>query len=138
MTMSAVLTSIHGRYVGQDRNGALLAHKGVIARDFTHDLNAATTSANIGNGGVSTIPGTAAAVITMDAPATGIEKIIALTSTSTSTAARTVALASGTFMSTAASTYNTLTFNGMGQTIRLIGLSTARFAVVANAGVALS
>lgn len=138
MTIPAFLTSIRGRYAGLDSDGNFVARLGAKAAKFISDLNAATTSSNISNGGVSTISSTAAQSITMDAPGTGVEKTIACVTTSTSTAARTVALASGTIQSTASSTYTTMTFNATGQAIRLVGLSTARALVVANAGVTLS
>lgn len=133
MTTRPVLTSIHGRRVGLDRDGYLVVDKG-----FREKTTAITTSVNVSDSGVAVHSSTGAQAFTLDAPRPGVEKHIILNSTSTSTAARTVTLASGNFQSTASSTYTILTFNAAAQSVSLVGISTARYQVMANNGVTLS
>lgn len=130
--------SLRGRNVGLDYADVLQAQIGVRSPRFIDDVNVATTGSTLPNGGTSRITSTGAAVHALADPILGVVKRIWLDSTSTSTAARTVAAVAASIMSTASSTYGTMTFNGMGQSITLEGLSTSRWGVLQNAGVALS
>lgn len=93
----------------------------------------ASTAAAISNTGITTISSTATSVAyTMDPPAAGVRKTLHQTGSST---AVTVTLTSGTFDGT----NGRATFNAAADSLELVGLSTARFAIVGNIGsVALS
>jgi hypothetical protein len=134
--------SLHGHLVGVDSESGALRRPGLDSSFSSEEsVTVPTTSANIKWRGVSTITTTGAADYTLNAPTTptiGMAKRIIAALTSTSTAARTVTLASGTFQTTAGSSFLKLTFNGSGQAISLQALSTALVGVFANAGVTLS
>lgn len=95
-----------------------------------------TTAQTIASGGTSIFPATAAKSYNLGAPAAGARKT--LVATSTSTAVRTITLASGNFTSTAISTGASIAFNGIGQVVELIGLSTAAWFVTDNTGATLA
>ncbi len=95
-------------------------------------VTAPATSDTIANSGTSTFSATAAKAYSLAAPAPNVTKT--LTSLTTSSASKTITLASGNIVSTAASTIQTIVFNAIGQTLRLIGLSTSQYAVVSNNG----
>lgn len=138
MTMPNNLKSIEGRNLGRDKDDLINARIGLRAGKLLHDLNAGTTAATISNGGVTTIASTGVLALTMAAPQAGVEKVLAFVTTSATTHARSVALASGTIQSTASSTYTTITWTADGGSARLIGLSTSRFMVLSNNGGTLS
>jgi hypothetical protein len=138
MTMPNNLTSVRGRNLGFDSSGVLNSRIGVRAGAIFHDLNAGTTAATISNGGVTTIASTGVTALTMAAPQAGVDKFIAFITTSATTHARSVALASGTLQSTSSSTYTTITWTADGGSAHLIGLSTSRFMVISNNGGVLS
>lgn len=138
MTLPTILKSIKGRDVGLDNAGYLSARLGMRTPRLEFDVTALSSAANATNGGVGILSSTAAQSVTMDAPAAGAIKHLFMNSTSTSTAARTVTLASGNFQSTASSTYTSITFNGPGQSAMLAGQSTSRFQVMANNGALLA
>lgn len=129
--------SLHGRAYGFD--SATGAPQRPAFTDFNDEeaVTAASTANNVKFRGTTTIGATAAKDYTMNAPsAAGLPA--QLTSLTTSTAARTVALASGNFQSTAGSSFTKLTFNGIGQAINLQAVSTALVAIFGNLGVTLS
>src|SRR5688572_29118477 len=129
--------SLHGRAQGFDsQHGAIQRPAFSDLLDDDEGLSAATTSANIKWRGTSTITTTAAKAYTLNAPpypGVAFRKII--TSSSTSTAgASTVTLASGTFVSTAGSSQNRLTWNNGACSVTLVALSTSQVAIVNNYG----
>lgn len=130
--------SLHGRAFGFDsQNGAI--QRPAFTPEFNDDegVTAATTASNAKFRGTTTLGATAAKDYTMNAPsAAGLPA--RLTSLTTSTAARTMTLASGNFQSTAGSSFTKLTFNGIGQAVQLVALSTALVGLLSNTGVTLS
>jgi len=132
--------SQHGRAFGFDSQHGQI-QRPAFSDNFDDEeaLNAASTASNIKWRGLSTISTTAAKSFTLNAPpfpSLSVSKRLVATSTSTSVA--TVTLASGNFLSTAGSSFSKLTFNGIGQSVDLVALSTALVRVSANAGVTLS
>lgn len=127
--------SLHGRAFGFDTITGAIQRPGFSDNyDDEEAVNAASTAANIKWRGTTTTNSTAAKTYTLNAPlAAGLPKT--LTATSSSTVARIIALASGTFQTTAGSSFTGLTFTGVGQTVVLTALSTALVQVSANAGV---
>lgn len=99
--------------------------------------SALSTSATVRASGAS-VQGTTAGVYTLAAPFAGAIKPIMLSSTSTSTEARSFTLASGNLQSTASSTYTSITGNAAGQSCLLVGQSTSRYTVMANNGMLLA
>lgn len=90
-----------------------------------------STTDIITNSGTSLMNSTSAKTYSLAAPSANVEKTI--TTTTTSTAARTVTLVAGcNIVSTAASTIQNIVFTGLGQLIKLRGLSTSQYVVVAN------
>lgn len=128
--------SIHGRLLGIDSETGAFT-RGLDAFDQDEGTTAASTAANLKFRGVTTLGSSAAKDYTINAPAAaGLRK--SLTTTTTSTLARTVSLASGNFQSTAGSSFIKATFNGIGQVLNLQAVSTALVAVLGNIGVTLS
>jgi hypothetical protein len=121
--------SLHGRRTGLDKDDFL------AARGYRYELEAGSTGTTIPNGGLTSLS-SSSGTYSLQAPKSGIEKI--LTTLTTSTLVRQVTLASGNFQSTAGSSFITASFDGQGETLTLIGLSTALFGVVGNIGVSLS
>jgi hypothetical protein len=129
--------SLHGRLIGFDSDHGALQRPGASAVfDDDEGLSAASTASNIKWRGTSTITTTAAKAYTLNAPPVaglGVKK--AITSLSTSTAgASTVTLVSGTFLTTAGSSQNRLTWNNGACSVILQALSTALVAVISNVG----
>ncbi|HEX9721497.1 MAG TPA: hypothetical protein VGA59_17400, partial [Ramlibacter sp.] len=91
--------SLHGRAFGFDSVTGALQRPGFDTLNDAEGVTAATTASNTKFRGVTTLGSTAAKDYTMNAPAAaGLPAT--LTTISTSTAARTVSLASGNFQST--------------------------------------
>lgn len=95
-----------------------------------------STASTISAGGLSLFASTATGSYTLAAPVPNMEKT--LFQTVSSTLARTITIASGQIQSTAQSTLATITLNGAGQCLTLIGLSTAKWGVKANMGATLA
>lgn len=134
--------SQHGRALGFDSEHGSIQRPSFSGNfDDDEGLSAASTASNIKWRGVSTITTTAAKAYTLNAPpfaSLGCKKTISSLSTSTA-GASTVTLASGTFVSTAGSSQNRLTWNNGACHVILQALSTALVAVISNVGaVALS
>jgi hypothetical protein len=127
--------SLHGHLLGADSESGAIQRPGLTTFDNEEGVTVASTAANLKWRGASTLTTTAAKDYTLNAvtPATiGMTKRLA--SLTTSTAAKTVSLASGNFQSTAGSSFTKLTFNFQGQAINLQALSTALVQVLANNG----
>lgn len=127
--------SLHGRALGFDTvTGAIQRPGFKDTYDDEEDVTAASTASNVKWRGNTTTNSTAAKTYTLSAPqAPGLMKTI--NATSTSTLARIFALASGTFQTTAGSSFTGITFNGIGQSASLLALSTSLVQVTANLGV---
>jgi hypothetical protein len=141
--MSAIQHSLYGRSLGLDASGYVTSPKGAALSELkagvsgsevsvigANSVTSPTTAQTVSAGGTSIFNATAAKSYSLAAPIAGVEKV--LTNTTTSTAARTITLASGNIVSTSLSTGTILTMTGLGQTARLIGLSTAQYAVISN------
>lgn len=127
--------SLHGRAFGFDSDTGAIVRNGVEGGAGDATVTSATVSSTgtaIVPRGVTTIVSSSAKTHTLTAPIAGVPKV--LTATTTTTAARSVTLASGNFATTTASTFVTATFTGLGQTLSLQALSTALFQVVGNIG----
>lgn len=103
--------------------------EGTIVGNFQglKNVASASTSSTAGAGDVTVSGSSAAQSHTLEAPVTGKQAILALTSTTTSTLARTWTLVSGTILTTASSTYGGVTLNGQNQYVNLYGLSTSQW-----------
>lgn len=131
--------SLHGRALGFDTDAGKIQRPGSPNYDDQEGVTVASTAANIKYRGHTLLSSTAAGVFTLNAPiAEAIGMIKRLTSLTTSTAAKTVRLASGNFQTTAGSTGSLLTFNGLGQNVVLQVLSTALVQLQINNGATLS
>lgn len=131
MTAYPTLTSVHGRNIGVDRNGYAIAElKGF--RDRTTTVTSGSTATSISNSGVAILTSISTQTFTLDAPIAGVRKTLILNSTSTSTAARTIALASGNFQTTASATYTSFSWIAAGGAVHLVGQSTSRYQVMTN------
>jgi hypothetical protein len=146
--MSTILRSIAGRLFGLDANGYATSPNGIKAPDIkvgtadselsiygANAITTASTGSTIGQAGYTSLANTTAAAFTLAAPTLiGVPKQLHSSSSSTG---QTVTLVSGTFSSTAGSSQNRATFIA-GTAMSLIAISTAKYAVVANAGVSFS
>lgn len=131
MTSRPTLTSIHGRNAGLDRDGYLIAEaKGF--RNTVTTVTSASTGTTISNNGTALLTGISTQTFTLAAPHPGVRKVLILNSTSTSTAARTISLASGNFQTTASATYTSFSWIAAGGSVVLEGQSTSRYTVVNN------
>lgn len=139
--MSQILHSLYGRLLGIDKDGFITGLNGIkVPAIYTGpsgsetlsggaaSVTSPTTAQTVAAGGTSIFNATAAKTYSLAAPAAGVTK--RLTNTTTSTAARTITLASGNIVSTSLSTGQTITMTGLGQSAELIGLSTAQYGVV--------
>ncbi len=131
MTAYPTLTSIHGRNAGLDRNGYLTA-EAVGFRDKTTTVTSGSTATTISNNGIAILTSISTQTFTLAAPHPGVRKTLILNSTSTSTAARTVTLASGNFQTTTGATYTSFSWIAAGGSIHLVGQSTSRYQVMTN------
>ena len=129
--------SLHGRVFGFDTNTGAMQRPGF--KDFFDDeedvINMTSTAVSMKFRGNSTLPSTAIKDFVLLAPlAAGLPKTIA--TISTSSFARTVTLASGTFQTTVGSSASKINFNAQGQTVSLVALSTSLVQVTSfNSGV---
>lgn len=133
--------SLHGRAIGYDTFHGQI-QRPAFSDSFEDDesITAPTTSASIKWRGAATLSTTAARAHTLIAPpfaSLGVTKQLVCTTTSTSNAT-TVTLASGNFVSTAGSSFSKLTFAGLNQSVFLQALSTALVSVQSVVGVTLS
>lgn len=127
--------SLHGRAFGFDTDAGKIQRPGFTDYDDEEGLTVASTAANIKWRGMTTITTTAAKDYTLNAPVTatiGLSKTIC--QTSSSTAIKTVSLASGTFLTTLASSALKATFNFANQAVTMTALSTALVQITANNG----
>lgn len=125
------LTSIHGLNAGLDRLGYMIAQKKGF-RYQTTIVTSGSTGTTIPNNGIAILTSISTQTFTLDAPVAGVLKRMVLNSTSTSTAARTIALASGNFQTTAGATYTSFSWIAAGGSIELLGQSTSRYQVLTN------
>lgn len=127
--------SLHGRAFGFDTVTGAVQRPGFRdTYDDEEDVTAASTAGSIKWRGNTTSNSTAVKTYTLLAPqAPGLLKTVS--AISTSTLARIFALTSGTFQTTAGSSFTGFTLNGIGQTVQLVALSTSLVGFSANLGV---
>lgn len=128
--------SLHGRALGFDADTLALIRYGKEGNYGNEAVTAASTASNINQRGLTTLGvSTANKAFTIDAPSAGADGLRKrLVATSTSTFSRTVTVSSGAIQSTGGSTFTTLTFSAVGQSIELAALSTALWGIISNAG----
>jgi hypothetical protein len=127
--------SLHGRAYGFDSETGALIRNGVeggLGDQTIQAATSATTATALTPRGITTLSSSAAKGYSLTAPIAGLTKV--LTATTTSTAIRTITLASGTFGTTAGSSFTAAAFDGEGETLTLTALSTALFRVASNQG----
>lgn len=138
--------SLYGRIVGATYDGYVTGQNGF--KEIVTALTSASTGTNITPSGVTTLSvstgssasGSGAGFI-MDAPVKGVRKTLANVTTS-STQAITIVTTAGTFFTgtfaagavTAGSSYNTITMNGGGEAVDLVGLSSSYYMVTSLNG----
>lgn len=145
--MSTILTSLHGKQVGFDKDGFLTSPVGIKAPalylgesdaevrvdDLT--LTQATISSTgtpVSNSGLTIITSTAAKAYTIaDPTAVGLRK--AISQTSSSTAAKTVTTTGGAGVGFDGLNH-IATFSGRGDALHLQSISTAMWAVIGKSG----
>lgn len=123
--------SLHGRAFGFDSETGALMRNGQEGGSGDETVTAASTASNIVPRGVTTLAATAAKAYTLTSPIAGLTKRLIATGSSTG---QTVTLASGTYRTTAGSTFTVATFTAPGQALTLTALSTALFGVFSNMG----
>ena len=135
-----VYVSLHGHQFGFDTDAGKIQRPRFTDYDDDEGLTVASTASNIKWRGTTIINTTAAKDYTMNAPTLatlGLSKTIC--QTSSSTAIKTVSLASGNFLTTLASSALKATFNFANQCVTLTALTTALVQITSNnAAVALS
>jgi len=124
--MPDILTSLHGKELGLDKDRDLVLPSPAAFKDNVTAATSASTGTDIPRAGATTLS-SAAAVWRLAAPTAGVKKT--LHSISTSTANRAVALAAGNFISTAGSSFTTMVLQGLAYGADLLGLSTALYLV---------
>ena len=126
-----VQVGLHGRRRGGIDANDYLRLKGHLV----NTVSATTASVGVEQEG-TVILSSKASVASFQAPRKGLKRMIV--TITTSTLARALTLASGTFSSTAGSSQAKATFNGQGQMLDLVGLSTALWHIRRNIGVTLA
>lgn len=131
-------SSIKGPYLGYDStSGRVNAPYGGFAGTVT-TVTSGSTATTIANHGTALVTSISTQTFTLAAPAPGVRKVLLLNSTSTSTAARTITLASGNFQTTASATYTSFAWIAAGGSVVLEGQSTSRYHVLTNNAATLS
>lgn len=127
---NVILTSIHGRRLGMDPNQFLVGQKGV--RVPVANATSDTTGTALVNHGFHTVATTTNDVWTLEDPTPGCEVEIATITTSTGNHA--IVPAAATIVSTNGVAGSSITMQGIGAWIKLIGISTAQWAVTSRGG----
>lgn len=121
MAGPTIVTSILGRRFGLSKNGYMVAED--------HNVVAATTASTLTAAGINTLS-SATATYTLPAPIPGFTKRIVCTSTSTNV--RTITLAAGNLVTTAGTSFISLTMQGGGQFMTVLGISTSQWLLTAT------
>jgi hypothetical protein len=145
--MSTILTSLHGKQAGLDKDGFLTSPIGLkvpalyvgasdtevrVADTGVTQATISSTSIAIGNSGLTTITSTASkAYVLTDPTGAGLRK--AISQTSSSTAAKTVTSAGGAGIGFDGLNH-IATFLGRGDALYLQSISTAMWAVIGRSG----
>ena len=131
---NAILTSIHGRRLGINKNEFLAGQKDIIkpVTNATSD----TTGTALPNHGFVTVVTTTNDTWTLTDPEPGVSVRIATNSTSTGT--HTVSCAAATINSSNGAAGSGFTMNSVGAYIELSGLTTAKWALTSRASTAIT
>lgn len=122
------LTSIHGRRLGLDKDGFLGGCKPV--KNTVTNATSDTTGTALLNHGLHTVATTTNDTWSLTDPVPGCE--VSITTITTSTGSHIVTPAAATIYSTNGVAGDTITFNAMGESITLAGLSTSEWMVTSN------
>jgi hypothetical protein len=150
--MSTIRHSLYGKLFGLDANNYLTSPVGVkvpqvyagvsgsevavMGSTSVQAATSATTATNITAGGITTVS-SAATTWQLAAPVAGVPKW--LSAASSSTATRTITVASGSqICCTAGTSMTSIVLTGGGQGVTLVGISTAIYQVVNNSGATFS
>lgn len=145
--MSTILTSLHGKQAGLDKDGFLTSPVGLkvpalyvgasdaevrVADTGVTQATISSTGSSIANSGLTVVTSTASkAYVLADPTGVGLRK--AISQTSSSTAAKTVTSAGGTAVGFDG--FNHIaTFFGRGDALYLQSISTAMWAVIGRSG----
>lgn len=123
-----IKTSIHGRRLGLDNDAFLVGPKALLSpvTNATSD----TTGTALLNHGHHSIATTTDDTWTLADPKEGC--MVTITTITTSTGTHTVSPANATIYSTNGVAGSAIAFNAMGESVTLVGLSTAKWAVTSN------
>ncbi len=127
---SKILTSIHGRRLGIDPDGFLAGPKPL--RKQVTNATSDTTGTNLANHGVHTVVTTTNDVWTLADPVEGVSVKIGTVSTSTGTHA--IVPAAATIVSTNGVAGSSISMQGVGAYIEMVGISTAQWLVTSRGG----
>lgn len=122
---SSILDSIKGRKFGLSPTGYLVGAPDNVVP--VSQATTATTGTVIDPFGFTGVSSSTNTTWSLAAPVAGVTKQLIATTTSTGTMA--VQLASGNFLTTSGSSFNQMSFAALGQSVDLIGLSTALYGV---------
>jgi len=131
---SNILTSIHGRRLGIDHNGFLVGPKPV--RHQVTNATSDTTGTAIPNNGFHTVVTTTNDTWTLTDPAPGCE--VTLGAGTVSTGIHTISPVAATIISTNGVAGSGIAFDGPGDSISLVGISTAQWMVTSNSNSVVS
>jgi hypothetical protein len=120
-----ILTSIHGRRFGLDKDGFAIGAKGL--RPPVTNATSDTTGTAIPNHGIATVVTSTDDSWTVDAPTPGCE--LSLHTGSSSTGTHTVSLSNATLISSNGVASSNILMQGKGAHVGLVGLTTAVWAV---------
>lgn len=125
-----IVTSIHGRRLGLDVNNFLAGPKDL--RKAVTNATSATTATAILNYGVHTVATTTDDGWTLTDPLPGVEVTIGTATTSTGTHA--IVPAAATIISTNGTAGSSISMQGVGAFIKLMGISTSQWLVTSRGG----
>jgi len=128
--MSRLKHSIYGKLFGVSFDDYAYGEKGF--QDNVEQATSASTGTDLEPHGHTRIITGAADNFRLTAPVPGVRKSLSVESTATNN--RTVTAVSGTFQTTAGSSFNRMTFNAQGEGVELMGATTALWAVKSNIG----
>jgi len=129
---SKILTSIHGRRLGIDPDGFLAGPKPLRQQVTDATVASAAAGTNLANHGVHTVVTSTNTEWTLTDPIPGVAVRIGTNSTSTGNHA--IVPAAATITSTNGVAGSSITLQGIGASIELMGISTAQWLVTSRGG----
>lgn len=126
-----IKTSLFGRRMGLDKDGWIVGPRGVREAVGTA-ATSATTATTITNHGVTSVVTTTDDTWRLEDPVAGCMKTLYTASTSTGT--HTIGCVAAKIISTASTASTNIIMNALGDSVTLMGVSTALWIVRANVG----